>query len=32
VEIDGEPLGRLPARFDVVPGALTLVGCALPRA
>jgi YegS/Rv2252/BmrU family lipid kinase len=26
VEIDGEPLGRLPARFEVLPGALTLVG------
>ena len=29
VEIDGEPLGRLPARFEVLPGALTLVGCRL---
>jgi diacylglycerol kinase family enzyme len=28
VEIDGEPLGRLPARFEVLPGALTLVGAA----
>jgi YegS/Rv2252/BmrU family lipid kinase len=27
VEIDGEPLGRLPARFEVLPGALTVVGC-----
>jgi YegS/Rv2252/BmrU family lipid kinase len=26
VEIDGEPLGRLPARFEVLPGALTWVG------
>ena len=26
VEIDGEPLGRLPARFEILPGALTLVG------
>ena len=29
VEIDGEPLGRLPARFEALPGALTLVGCRL---
>jgi diacylglycerol kinase (ATP) len=27
VEIDGEPLGRLPARFEALPGALNLVGC-----
>jgi len=27
VEIDGEPLGRLPARVEVLPKALTLVGC-----
>jgi YegS/Rv2252/BmrU family lipid kinase len=26
VEIDGEPLGRLPARIEILPGALTLVG------
>jgi YegS/Rv2252/BmrU family lipid kinase len=26
VEIDGEPLGRLPARFEVIPAALTLSG------
>jgi diacylglycerol kinase (ATP) len=26
VEIDGEPLGRLPARFEILPGALTLAG------
>jgi diacylglycerol kinase family enzyme len=26
VEIDGEPLGRVPARFEILPGALTLVG------
>jgi YegS/Rv2252/BmrU family lipid kinase len=26
VEIDGEPLGTLPARFEVVPGAITLFG------
>jgi len=29
VEIDGEPLGHVPARFEVLPGALTLVGCRL---
>jgi YegS/Rv2252/BmrU family lipid kinase len=29
VEIDGEPLGRLPARFEVLPGALAFVGCRL---
>jgi diacylglycerol kinase (ATP) len=28
IEIDGEPLGTLPARVDVLPLALTLVGCA----
>jgi YegS/Rv2252/BmrU family lipid kinase len=32
LEVDGEPLGRLPARFEVLPGALTLVGCAAPPA
>jgi YegS/Rv2252/BmrU family lipid kinase len=26
VEIDGEPLGTLPARFELIPGALTLRG------
>jgi YegS/Rv2252/BmrU family lipid kinase len=26
IELDGEPLGRLPARFEVLPGALTLIG------
>jgi YegS/Rv2252/BmrU family lipid kinase len=26
IELDGEPLGRLPARFEVLPGALRLVG------
>jgi YegS/Rv2252/BmrU family lipid kinase len=26
VEIDGEPLGTLPARFEVLPGAITLFG------
>lgn len=31
VEIDGEPLGRLPARFEILPGALTLVGGAAPH-
>jgi len=25
-EIDGEPLGMLPARYEIVPGAITLVG------
>ncbi len=28
VEIDGEPLGRLPARFEVLPAALTVAGAA----
>ncbi len=26
LEIDGEPLGTLPARIEVLPGALTLIG------
>jgi diacylglycerol kinase (ATP) len=26
LEIDGEPLGRLPARFEILPGALALRG------
>jgi YegS/Rv2252/BmrU family lipid kinase len=26
IELDGEPLGTLPARFEVLPGALTLYG------
>lgn len=26
IELDGEPLGRLPARFEVLPGAVTLFG------
>jgi YegS/Rv2252/BmrU family lipid kinase len=26
IEIDGEPLGALPARIEALPGALTLVG------
>jgi diacylglycerol kinase family enzyme len=26
LELDGEPLGALPARIDVLPGALTLLG------
>lgn len=26
LEIDGEPLGRLPARFEIVPGALSVRG------
>jgi predicted deacetylase len=25
-EIDGEPLGTLPASYEIVPGAITLVG------
>jgi diacylglycerol kinase (ATP) len=28
VEIDGEPLGRLPATFEVLPGALRIAGAA----
>jgi diacylglycerol kinase family enzyme len=27
LEIDGEPLGRAPARFECLPGALRLRGC-----
>jgi YegS/Rv2252/BmrU family lipid kinase len=27
VEIDGEPLGRLPARVEILPKALRFVGC-----
>jgi diacylglycerol kinase family enzyme len=26
VELDGEPLGRLPARFEMLPAALVLIG------
>lgn len=26
IEVDGEPLGRLPARFEVLPHALSLRG------
>jgi diacylglycerol kinase (ATP) len=26
LDIDGEPLGRLPARFEVLPGAIRLLG------
>lgn len=26
VELDGEPLGRLPARYEVLPGALSVLG------
>jgi diacylglycerol kinase (ATP) len=26
VEIDGEPLGTLPARIDVLPAAISVVG------
>ena len=29
LEIDGEPLGTLPARFEVVPGAISFVGAAV---
>jgi YegS/Rv2252/BmrU family lipid kinase len=28
VEIDGEPLGRLPATFEILPGALRVAGAA----
>ena len=28
LDVDGEPLGTLPARIEVLPGALSLVGCA----
>lgn len=27
IDVDGEPLGVLPARFEVLPGAITLLGC-----
>jgi diacylglycerol kinase family enzyme len=27
VDVDGEPRGTLPARIEVLPGALTLWGC-----
>jgi YegS/Rv2252/BmrU family lipid kinase len=30
IELDGEPVGRLPARFDVLPKAITLFGAATP--
>jgi diacylglycerol kinase family enzyme len=26
VELDGEPLGLLPARFEMLPAALMLIG------
>jgi diacylglycerol kinase family enzyme len=26
LELDGEPLGRLPARFEMLPAALMLIG------
>jgi hypothetical protein len=26
LELDGEPLGTLPARFELLPGALSLIG------
>ena len=25
IEVDGEPIGRLPATFSIVPGAIDLV-------
>jgi YegS/Rv2252/BmrU family lipid kinase len=28
LDVDGEPLGRLPARIEIMPGAVTLIGCA----
>ncbi len=28
IDVDGEPLGSLPARFEVMPGAITLFGVA----
>lgn len=28
IEVDGEPIGRLPARFELLPGALALRGVA----
>jgi diacylglycerol kinase family enzyme len=27
VDVDGEPRGTLPARIEILPGALTLLGC-----
>ena len=27
IEVDGEPLGRLPARIDIAPEALRVLGC-----
>jgi len=27
LELDGEPLGTLPARVEILPGALSVVGC-----
>jgi len=30
IELDGEPVGRLPARFDVLPKAITLFGATAP--
>jgi len=27
IDVDGEPLGVLPARLEVLPGAITLLGC-----
>jgi diacylglycerol kinase family enzyme len=26
LDVDGESLGALPARFEVLPGAITLIG------
>ena len=28
LDVDGEPLGTLPARIEILPGAVTLIGCA----
>jgi YegS/Rv2252/BmrU family lipid kinase len=28
LDVDGEPLGTLPVRIEILPGALTLIGCA----
>jgi YegS/Rv2252/BmrU family lipid kinase len=32
IELDGEPCGRLPARFDALPKAITLFGASAPGA
>ena len=28
LDVDGESLGTLPARIEILPGAVTLIGCA----